>query len=247
MLLEMLVAAVIGISFGNAWVCIFMSFGTSAEHRKVGKWFIIGRFLGLILLGSVISLLRFAAQGAMPYILLIFGISTLIFGLFMLFKHFFKAHFSRKHTSVHPKKNYNESITMSLLSIFMVFPGNKMDGGECKKNHDHRKQGKCKKLDFERKYGFALGLLRGATPCLKVVVLAPLLVAVGFPSSLLLITVYASTSTIYPVIGYLSADILSKFERHQLTLKIIGALILIAIGIYTITNAMMWGTTHSGM
>ena len=48
MLLEMMVAAVIGISFGNVWICIFMGFGTSAEHKSAGKWFIAGRFLGLM-------------------------------------------------------------------------------------------------------------------------------------------------------------------------------------------------------
>ena len=123
-----------------------------------------------------------------------------------------------------------------------------MNEGGCRKRvHDHRNQGKCKKSNLDKKIGFALGVLRGATPCIKIIVLAPLLVAVGFPSSMLIILVYASTSTVYPVIGYLSADILSKFEKHQLTLKIIGAVILIAIGVYTIINAMMLGAVHSGI
>jgi cytochrome c biogenesis protein CcdA len=248
MLLEILVAAVIGISFGNAWACIFMSFGTSTGNRSVGKWFIAGRFLGLIFLGSLISLLRFAAQDVMPYILLIFGISTLIFGLFMLFKHFIGPHSKWKHHSAHLQKKHYETITMSLLSLLMVFPRYKTGEGGCKKKaHDHNDRGKCRKSNLEKKYGFALGVLRGAAPCIKVVVLAPLLVATGFPSSLLIILVYASTSTVYPIIGYLSADILSKFEKHQLTFKIIGAVILIAIGVYTIINAMMWGTVHSGI
>ena len=43
MLLELMVAAVIGISFGNAWVCILMSFGARSEEKSVGLWFIAGR------------------------------------------------------------------------------------------------------------------------------------------------------------------------------------------------------------
>ena len=129
MLLEVLVAAVIGISFGNAWACIFMSFGTSSEDRSVGKWFIAGRFLGLIFLGSVISLLRFAAQDVMPYILFAFGISTLMFGFIMLFKHFMRAHFRLEHPSPDSKKKHDDTITMSLLSSLMVFPRNKMNEG----------------------------------------------------------------------------------------------------------------------
>ncbi len=254
MLLEIMVAAVLGISFLNAWTCILMCFGTSAEYRSVGKWFIVGRFLGLMVLGSVISSLRFAAQDATPTILLIFGISTVIFGLFMIFKLSIKTYFSKRASAHTLKKSPRDYIMVSLLSLFMVIPGNRK--GKRFKNkyrnhtgcddHIHRKRGRCKKQGFERKYGFALGVFRGATPCAKVIVIAPLLVAVGFPSSLLIMGVYASASTIYPIIGYLSADLFSKFEKHQIALKVIGALILITIGVYSIINVVMWDSTHLG-
>ncbi len=256
MLLEILIAAIIGISFGNAWICIFMGFGTTTQHRSAGKWFVGGRFLGLMVLGSIISLFRFAAQDAMPVILLIFGMSTIIFGLFMLFKHSIKNLLFRGHTHANWKKNPREHIISSLLSLFMVMPGNrKCQGGSPTKHlnrnschhHEHNK-GQCDNhRSSQRKYGFYLGVLRGATPCAKVIVLAPLLVAFGFPSSLLLIFVYASASTIYPVIGYLSADLLLKFEKHRFALKILGALTLITLGVYTIIKLVMWDTAHIGI
>lgn len=256
MLLELMVAAIIGISFGNVWTCIFMGFGTSAEHKNVGKFFIAGRFLGLMFLGSIISLLRIVAQDAIPIILLIFGISTIFFGLFMLLKHTIKTYFSIEDPHAILKRNASDNFILSLLSFFMVLPGNKKCRGKSKKspNYDIHYdnhgpgEGHCKKrIDFEGKYGFVLGVLRGATPCAKVIVLAPLLVAVGFPFSLLLILVYALTSTVYPIIGYLSAELLSKFEKYRFALKLLGALILISIGIYTIINVVMWDTIHVGM
>jgi len=257
MLLEIMVAAIIGISFGNVWTCIFMGFGTSAEHKRVGKFFIAGRFLGLVFLGSVISLLRFAAQEVMPLILLIFGISTIFFGLFMLLKHTIKTYFSIEGPHAILKRSPSDNFILSFLSFFMVLPGNKKCRGKSKKspnhndhydNHGPGRRGHYKKrVDFEGKCGFVLGVLRGATPCAKVIVLAPLLVAVGFPFSLLLILVYALTSTIYPIIGYLSAELLSRFEKYRFALKLLGALILISIGIYTIINVVMWDTIHVGM
>ncbi len=256
MLLEIMVAAIIGISFGNVWTCIFMGFGTSAEHKRVGKFFIAGRFLGLVFLGSAISLLRFAAQDAIPIILLIFGVSTIFFGLFMLLKHTIKTYFSMEGPHGLLKRSPTDNFILSILSFFMVLPGNKKCRNKSKSpdhddhydNHEPGKRGHCKKrIDFEGKYGFVLGVLRGATPCAKVIVLAPLLVAVGFPFSLLLILVYALISTVYPIIGYLSADVLSKFERYRYALKILGALILISIGIYTIINVVMWDTIHYGL
>ncbi|UCE39399.1 MAG: hypothetical protein JSW00_09310 [Thermoplasmata archaeon] len=250
MLLELVVAALIGISFGNAWACILMSFGTSAEERSVGKWFIAGRFLGLILLGSVISLLRFAAQDVMPIVILIFGVSTLLFGLLILIRHLIQSRYY-----LEDKKGISDNVLLSLISFFMVIPKDrKCKGnpngphGHKNKGSHHRKQGQCKRhKNFTEKSGFALGVLRGATPCAKVIVLTPLLVAFGFPGSLPIILVYASASTIYPVIGYLSADVLSKFDKYQLHFKILGAFILIAMGLYFIVKVVMWNSTHIGM
>ena len=132
-------------------------------------------------------------------------------------------------------------MVFSLLSLFVALP----QKGKCS-GKSHGKRGACrKKRILEKRSGFILGVLRGATPCAKVIVLAPLLVAFGFPSSLLLILVYAGASTMYPIIGYLSADVLSNFKEHQFKLKILGAIILIIIGIYTILKVMMWSTIHT--
>lgn len=254
MLLEIIVAAVIGISFGNVWTCIFMGFGTTAESRSVGKWFIAGRFIGLMFLGSVISLLRFAAQDAIPTILLIFGLSTIIFGFFMLSKHLIITYFLNDDHPTSSKRTPTDNFVFSLLSLLVVLPQNrkckgKPHGSQIHPSHHQNKgQGNCKRAwKLEGRFGFILGALRGATPCAKIVVLTPLLVAVGFPQSLLLVAVYASASTVYPIIGYLSADILSKFERYQWAIKILGALILITIGAYTIFKVLMWETTHIGL
>jgi cytochrome c biogenesis protein CcdA len=246
MFMEVMVAALLGISFGNAWTCIFMSFGTTSENRAVGKWFILGRFLGLVILGSVISLLRFAAQDATQIILLIFGLSTIAFGFYELIRHLLQENIPVDSAKDNRKKYPSNHLVFSLLSLFLVLP---QKGNHCGKNHlkngKHHGMGPCKKKrTLEKRSGFALGVLRGATPCAKVVVLAPLLVVFGFPTSLILILVYAAASTIYPVIGYLSADVLSNFERHHLKLKIVGAMILVSIGFYTILKVMTWSSIH---
>jgi hypothetical protein len=246
MLLELIVAAVIGISFGNAWVCILMSLGTRSEEKSVGLWFILGRFLGLIILGSVISLLRFAAQDVIPLVLLVFGISTVMFGILILFRHYIEKRYSSA------EKDLSNRFVFSLLSLFMVLPGNQKCRGktgrhkgrkECQQNPKRHRKHK----DVSKKFGFSLGIIRGATPCAKVIVLIPLLVAFGFPQSLPLILVYAATSTVYPVIGYLSADVLSNFEVHRFKLRMLGAAILIIMGSYYIFKVLTWDAGHLGM
>ena len=161
----------------------------------------------------------------------------------------------KKNSKPASARSLSDSVILSLLPIFLVLP--KEDGCRGKTHfqkhgihpnfHNLKKKGECKRHGNKKgKYGFTLGMLRGATPCAKVIVLTPLLVAFGFPASLPLILVYASVSTVYPIIGYLSADILSKFESHKLALRIMGALILIGIGLYTIVKVVMWNTNHLG-
>lgn len=240
MLLEIATAAIIGISFGNAWTCIFMSFGTTSEKRSIGKWFVAGRFLGLILLGSVISLLRFAASDTTQLILLIFGISTIAFGMYELIKHLAARKMEHENNKKARKRYPTNHLVFSMLSLFVTFP----QKGKCKEG-GHKGKGHCKKRwALEKRSGFYLGILRGATPCAKIIVLAPLLVAVGFPGSFPLIFVYTAASTIYPVIGYLSADVLSNFEKHQFLLKIAGTFLLIAIGLFTIFKVFTWSAIH---
>jgi hypothetical protein len=248
MILELMVAALIGISFGNAWVCILMSFGTRSEEKSVGLWFIAGRFLGLIILGSVISLLRFAAQDVMPLILLIFGVSTIMFGILILLQHYIENRFSS------PEKDLSNRFVFSLLSLFMVLPGTQKCKGKSKefkntgKCHNHENQGQRKRhKNVSKRFGFSLGIIRGATPCAKVIVLIPLLVAFGFPQSLPLIMVYAATSTVYPVIGYLSADVLTNFDAHRFKIRILGAIILIVMGSYYIIKVLTWDANHIGI
>ncbi len=250
MILELMVAAVIGISFGNAWVCILMSFGTRSEEKSVGLWFIAGRFLGLIVLGSVISLLRFAAQDVIPLVLLIFGISTLMFGVLILLRHYIESRNS------HPERDLSNRFIFSLLSLFMVLPGGQKCKGKSWTHKIHKNQnghlkgqpGCHKRLkNASNRLGFSLGVVRGATPCAKVIVLIPLLVAFGFPQSLPLILVYAATSTVYPVIGYLSADVLTNFEDHRFKLRMLGAIILILMGSYYIIKVLTWDAGHMGM
>lgn len=254
MLLELMVAAVIGLSFGNAWTCILLSFGTSSEKRSVGKWFILGRFLGLIILGSAISLLRFAAQDIMLQVLMIFGVSTILFGVFMLISQYLKLRYEKEHSQPASEGGLSDNAILSLLSLFMVLPGK----GKCKGGHlraknlhgkhgHHKNNGPCRRQkNIKGRYGFALGVLRGATPCAKVLVLAPLLVSFGYPASIPIILVYASVSTVYPVIGYLSADILTKFEKYKYAVRIIAALILITLGLYSIIKVLTLSSAHLG-
>ncbi len=108
------------------------------------------------------------------------------------------------------------------------------------KGKKHHKNGKCRKQSrFKQKHVFALGLFRGATPCLKLMILAPLLIVVNIWLAIAMVLVYAASSTIYPVMGFLLGSLLRKPKRYHKHLRVAGALILITIGVYSIINGLV--------
>jgi putative Mn2+ efflux pump MntP len=80
----------------------------------------------------------------------------------------------------------------------------------------------------------ALGMVRGATPCLKILLLVPLILTIPFSQSVILVGLFAASSSIYTIIGILAGSILgmSFSEKRMPQLRGAGALMIIGIGVY---------------
>ena len=113
-------------------------------------------------------------------------------------------------------------------------------GASC--DHDaHELEAREKKPSrFGPRYGLALGLFRGATPCAKMMLLAPLLIVSDLPLTIAILLVYAAASTVYPVIGLMSARIISKVKVGSVWIKAAGAMVVLIVGIYSIMKFVTW-------
>ena len=240
---ELLAALVVGVSFSNAFVCIFLVFGIStAEQRNTGKYFIFGRFLGLIILGLIIASVGLVFDGYLTYFMLLFGVLTIIFGALVITKMYLKI----KTQSSKPNcagcshaHSVSDNNATSCQSSCDSNPSCNATGN-CGNNKSHfcfRKTSNSSKLT--KRYSFLLGVFRGATPCLKIFILAPLLIIVDLWLAFLMILVYALASTIYPIIGFLSANLLTNLRKYEIPVQVTGAVILISIGIFTIFKQLI--------
>jgi len=227
MMVELMFTVGVALAFANSWVCVLMSFGTTTSDTKIGLQFMVGRFFGLIVLGMAISLLRFPAQDYSQWLLLVFGTFTIAFGGYFIYQSY-----------------VSYKIDKEVKHGGCSGPG---DGsGPCGK---HKKRMGAHEANKDRRdwlSGVPLGILRGATPCVKIMFLAPLLIAVDFFFSLVLIVVFAAVSTIYPLIGYLSGRALKNLKSHRLPVQVAGASIMIGIGIYTLYKVVLWDSIHGG-
>lgn len=84
------------------------------------------------------------------------------------------------------------------------------------------------------KLGFYMGLSRGATPCVKVLPVILLFVGLNPLNAAAIILIFALTSTIYPIIGFISANVFKDILSKRSEVKWLSAAVMIIIGIYYI-------------
>jgi len=237
MLLELLAAASVGLSFSNAWLCMGLSFGCRGESKKVGTRFIFGRFIGLCILGVAISLVGAILDIPPLLFVAIFGVASVLFGLLLLVGLLggpgpFKMRL-RHALGI----NRGGDCTVGRLARGKG-AGDGSGPADGKGTHEDAATG-AKESGIRPNSAFLLGILRGATPCVKMMVLAPLLIAVGPLWAVVLSLVYALTSTAYPLIGFLAASAVSQLPRYERALRVVGAFVLILVGIFVLVNETM--------
>jgi cytochrome c biogenesis protein CcdA len=251
MLEELFAAFVIGISFSNAFICILLGFGTSSvEQRQTGLFFISGRFVGLIIIGLLIALLGVFFSDQITYFIILFGILTIVFGGFIIFKIYRRY---QRHSISGPKSPELNNHIGSDNGGCMRF-GHRNTNPGCsvhfRTNHNNQKNVNNENQHpstITSRYSFFLGIFRGATPCLKLIILAPLLIVVELQLALLMILIFASASTLYPIIGFLSANLLTSFKKYDAYVQVVGAFVLISIGIFTISKIWITQTCSLGV
>ena len=264
MLAEATAAAMVGVSFGNSWVCFLISLGTRTHSRKMAASFILGRFLGIMVLGSLMALFGLFLDIPAKLYTLIFGIITLLFAAYIFVQHIIPRTWISRHV---PWMGSGCSGCESSGCGTDRSSGCGTDhSSECNTDHssvrgtdhssgcstdrssgcntDHSSGcGGCSSRSRGRltaKSGFLYGAFRGATPCLKMMILAPLLITTGMPNALLLTAVFATASTLYPIIGFLAGGLITEFatfrdsRRTAFALNLVSMIILLGMGIYYI-------------
>lgn len=228
MIPELLAAAAVGISFANAWMCIGLSFGTRGESAAVGVRFIAGRVLGLVLLGVAISAVGMITEIPAIYFVAIFAAGSILFGVLML-------------VGILGGPGPLKRRLRHALGL------QRGDGTGCGGAEAVPEEGGAKDRKGLKPAGaFLLGVMRGATPCVKLMVLAPLLIAVGPLWAVALSLVYAVASSAYPIIGFLLASSVSYLPRHERAVKVAGAAVMILIGAYMIVNESLLHASPGG-
>lgn len=231
-------AALIGLSFNNSFMCILLSVNATVNAGiKGGIAYLIGRFLGILCLGAFIALFGLYVNLNARFMLYLFGGIATCFGLILLLFPgiIIKTRLLRK----------CEGMTCDDCSDEK---DNDCSGcpssGSCTTSTEDQKHRKLSKLESRMsKFGIAgmllIGALRGATPCVKIFILLPLLLTLPFLSSLTIAATYALSSMVYPLLGMSLASMLVSADNPKLrtVLMRLGAITMFGIGLYYIYKA----------
>ena len=94
-------------------------------------------------------------------------------------------------------------------------------------------RGRCGGNGAKAKAGFGLGLFRGlCNPGRKYLYLAPFLLDMGVFKGLAISFVYGVSSSVYLLLGFISAGFINKMTNHKHQLSIVGGVVLVMVGGY---------------
>jgi len=241
----LLAAALIGFGFGNAFLCSLVAFGSTAGRGgRVCAAFIGGRFAGIMALGVVIALFGWYMDLDSRLLIFIFAVLSLIFGVLVLLwpKGLAQLRLLR-HCEAGGCGSSYEDTGPGHEDVGVHDCSSCAASGSCSHEpaqacsqttvHGHHR-GLAKYKGLGTTSVLFLGFVRGATPCLKVLLLVPLILTLPFYEAMLLVAVFALSSTIYPFIGILGASVLGTAvsEKRVPQLTRAAAVMMIGIGAY---------------
>ncbi len=97
---------------------------------------------------------------------------------------------------------------------------------------------RCGGNSQQSKAGFGLGLFRGmCNPGRKYLYLAPFLLDTGLFKGLAISFVYGVSSSVYLLLGFISAGFINRMVRHKQRLGFAGGIVLILVGGYYVVKA----------
>jgi hypothetical protein len=229
---EVAVAAMVGLALSDAWLCLFMGASFATVDKRMSWGFMVGRTLGVMALLVAIGLLGASLFGSKEWLVIIFAGSTICVAAVLAISVFRPGLLGRG--CAHDSKVSCDGGEPDDTGCGQGCDGcgasdASNPGGGCA----HMPQGLVRRLSGKSPLmtGLSLGAVRGAMPCLKVLIITPLLVTSPPSIVVAMAAAFALTSAIYPLIGLVSGRTIASMADNGRRLRLAGAIGVAAVGI----------------
>jgi hypothetical protein len=234
---EVAVAAMVGLALSDSWLCLFMGASFASSDRDLGWGFLAGRTAGIVTLCLVIGLLGGALLENKGVLTMAFGLSTIAVATVLAYAMFRPDVLGG---CVTPEPGAKDEASLDCEGS----EGGCSNGCEGCAPPRGSVLSVCKRIPvgiYDRLRqrspllaGAVVGTLRGATPCLKVLIITPLLI-VSPPSTVVLMALaFAATSAMYPVLGIVSGRTLTTVVGQRRWVRAVGAAGVAGVGLFTL-------------
>ena len=240
---QIIAAAVLGLSFGNLWLCVLLVLSLSTTDRATCGGYLVGRAVAILILSLVIALLGKMVVIDKSWLNLISGLLLAGFSIYLILTRLFgKVPFWRR--TREPQSECGDNCKNCTVKDYPAVH---------EKCHDCRDEKLCDAEEPELKeltsvargqrgrpsgsnrkggfwFGVSLGALRGAAVCAKLIVLLPLLLKASVPQALFMAIAFTLTSSLYPLLGFIVGSFAMRLVKYKRALVLGAALALLASG-----------------
>ncbi len=253
---DYLAAVVLGFSFGNLWVCALLVFSLQTTNRASCAGYLVGRIIAITLLAVAVALIGRMVYVPRAVLELLSGIFLISFGFYLAATRLFKwapswkkpphAHLGSTGDCEHDCHSCPTAGHHEYQDACSECAKDKICEAEEPEVEPLTRDARVvwrRKVDEKIKMsgfsvGVAIGALRGATMCHKLVVLIPILLSAPLFKALGLGLTFSLSSTIYPLIGFAFGAFALKLVGFKKQLFTVSCVLLVANGLYYLIRGL---------
>ncbi len=253
---DIVTAFLIGLSFGNMWMCVVLVFSLQGANKETAVGFLVGRASAVVLLSVAVSLLGRAIDIPRSTIDIVSGVVLFLFAAYLLATRFFSWIPPWKKVDARGAVDSNGVASCSgdcatctsraHLQLSACSGCSAENEGICEAHEPEVEPlvvsvaSNGAAAGFASKFipGFSIGFLRGGAMCAKLAVILPLLLRASVGKAFAIALAFSVSSSLYPILGFLFGNVALKFVNYKRWVFLVGCLFMTAFSIHYISKGL---------
>ena len=235
---DYLSAILIGLTYGNLWVCALLVFSLQTTKKLTSAGFLLGRSIAILALALVITFIGRMVNIPFWLLQILSGLVVVGYAVYTIVRFVI---LRRKNENNHPHTACVDDYSHSDCQNCPIHQNNEYhkycdscgDESCLYETNEFRSVGRRSHSAAATSgffFGLTVGALRGGVLCSKLLILAPILTRSSLPKSLTITLLFILSSSIYPILGLFLGKAALRFVKFKKALIISGAAALLLVG-----------------
>lgn len=240
---DLITATLVGLSFGNLWLCVLLTYTLQTTNRKVCLGFLIGRLIAVFILAITVSLVGKVLPIPLALLQIISGIILLIYSVYIFIRYLVIKGKKENHHHHDTKCSHdcNSCVKSQTKDICETCHN---ENGDCLAQPEKVEQlslmSKQDKKGFSAIFfGIQLGIFRGSVLCGKLMLLLPILIHASTFHAITIAVTFTVTSSIYPIMGFILGKLAIKLIRFKRLALFLSTILLSLISCKYIIDGLL--------